>query len=149
VFDEHGDGLLSEQEVVSTGGLGPQASGSAVDHLASQGSLVFDAAHQLLFAVNAGSGTLSVFSAEGGIFRLLHVLSSGGVFPNSVAVHGNVVYVLDAGGTVTVPVTGSSGTTSYLSPVPPGPSTSAIRTRPSSLTPRGKLGSAPTARSCW
>jgi hypothetical protein len=98
VLDEHSDGRLSEREVVSTGGLGAQASGSAVDHLASQGSLVFDAARRLLFAVNAGSGTLSVLSANGRNVSLQQVVNTGGAFPDSVAVYGNLVYVLNAGG---------------------------------------------------
>jgi 6-phosphogluconolactonase (cycloisomerase 2 family) len=99
VLAEHGDGRLSEVATVSTGGLGGQASGAAVDELASQGSLVYDPVHRLLFAVNAGSGTLSVFSAQGRSLQLLQVVSSGGEFPDSVAVHGNLVYVLDGGGT--------------------------------------------------
>jgi 6-phosphogluconolactonase (cycloisomerase 2 family) len=68
------------------------------DYLASQGSLVYDASRQLLFAVNAGSGTVSVLSAQGRHLRLLQVVSSGGEFPDSIAVDGNLVYVLDAGG---------------------------------------------------
>jgi len=99
VLAEHCDGRLSEVTTVPTGGLGGQASGAVVDPLASQGSLTYDPAHQLLFAVNAGSGTLSVFSANGRHLELQQVVSSGGEFPNSVAVFGDLVYVLDAGGT--------------------------------------------------
>jgi hypothetical protein len=102
VLDEHSDGRLSERQTVATGGQGGQASGAVVDELASQGSLVYDAPHQLLFAVNAGSNTLSVLSAQGRQLRLLQVVSSGGTFPDSVAVSGNLVYVLDAGGAGTV-----------------------------------------------
>jgi hypothetical protein len=102
VLAEHSDGRLSEKEVVSTGGLGGQAAGSAADHLASQGSLVFDSSRQLLFAVNAGSGTLSVLSAQGRNVSLQQVLSTGGEFPDSVAVSGNLVYVLNAGGSGSV-----------------------------------------------
>jgi hypothetical protein len=39
--------------------------GSVVDHLAAQGSLDFDQTKNLLFAVNAGSNTISVFSVSG------------------------------------------------------------------------------------
>ena len=87
---------------MSTGGLGGIAAGSAADHLASQGSLTYDAEHQLLFAVNAGSGTISVLSVQHRHVRLDQVLSSGGEFPNSIAVHGNLVYVLNSGGTGSV-----------------------------------------------
>jgi len=55
------DGTLSLAGTYSTGGLGGQLTGSVVDHLASQGSLQFDRRHGLLFAVNAGSNTVSVF----------------------------------------------------------------------------------------
>jgi 6-phosphogluconolactonase (cycloisomerase 2 family) len=99
VLDEHTDGRLSERAVVSTGGLGGQSQGSVVDHLASQDSLVYDPVRHLLFAVNAGSDTLSVFSAHGRDLRLMQVVPTDGLFPDSVAVSGSVVYVLNAGGT--------------------------------------------------
>ncbi len=99
VLDQHPDGRLSERGAVSTGGLGGLSQGAMVDQLASQHSLVYDPAHQLLFAVNAGSNTLSVLSAHGRDLRLLQVLPTGGTFPDSVAVSGSLVYVLDAGGT--------------------------------------------------
>ena len=102
VLARHRDGRLSEDHVVSTGGRGGIAGGSVADHLASQGSLTYDAEHRLLFAVNAGSDTISVLTIEGGRARLDQVLSSNGEFPNSIAAHGNVVYVLNAGGTGSV-----------------------------------------------
>lgn len=102
VLDEHADGRLSELQTVATGGMGGQASGAAVDELASQSSLVHDASRHLLFAVNAGSDSLSVLSAEGPQLRLLQVVGSGGTFPDSVAVSGNLVYVLNAGGAGTL-----------------------------------------------
>jgi DNA-binding beta-propeller fold protein YncE len=73
-----------------------------VDHLASQGSLAYDPGPGLLFAVNAGSDTVSVFAAGGDRLALRQVIGSGGVFPVSVAVRGGLVYVLNAlgGGTV-------------------------------------------------
>jgi 6-phosphogluconolactonase (cycloisomerase 2 family) len=98
VFAQHRDGRLSEVGTVSTGGDGAVAAGSQADHLASQGSLVYDAQRQLLFAVNAGSDTISVLSAQGRNVRGDQVLSAGGEFPNSIAVDGNLVYVLNAGG---------------------------------------------------
>jgi 6-phosphogluconolactonase (cycloisomerase 2 family) len=82
----------------ATGGNGAVQSGAVVDTLASQGSLTYDAAHQLLFAVNAGSDTLSVFSADGSTLSLRQVLPTDGSFPGSVAVSGEFVYVLNAGG---------------------------------------------------
>jgi DNA-binding beta-propeller fold protein YncE len=73
-----------------------------VDHLASQGSLSYDRRHGLLYAVNAGSNTVSVFAARGDRLFLRQVIGSGGTFPVSVAVHGDLVYVVNAenGGSV-------------------------------------------------
>src|ERR1022692_1816416 len=96
------DGALTLAGTYNTGGLGGVLAGSAVDHLASQGSLSYDQRRGLLYAVNAGSNTVSVFSAEGDRLFLRQVISSGGTFPVSVAVHGDLVYVLNAtsGGSV-------------------------------------------------
>ena len=90
------DGTLSPAGTYATGGLGGVLAGSAVDHLASQGSLSYDPGHGLLYAVNAGSDTVSVFAVNGDRLALRQVLSSGGSFPVSVAVHGDLVYVLNA-----------------------------------------------------
>jgi 6-phosphogluconolactonase (cycloisomerase 2 family) len=96
------DGTLSFASVYDTGGLGGQLTGSVTDHLASQGSLTYDSRHSLLYAVNAGSDTITVFVAHGHRLFRQQVISSGGRFPVSVAVHGNLVYVLNAlnGGSV-------------------------------------------------
>jgi DNA-binding beta-propeller fold protein YncE len=90
------DGTLSPAGTYATGGLGGVLAGSVVDHLASQGSLSYDPGHALLYAVNAGSDTISVFAVNGDRLALRQVLSSGGSFPVSVAVHGDLVYVLNA-----------------------------------------------------
>jgi 6-phosphogluconolactonase (cycloisomerase 2 family) len=73
-----------------------------VDHLASQGGLALDTTHHLLYAVNAGSNTIIVFTVDGTHLRRLQTLHSGGTFPVSIAVHGSLVYVLNArnGGSV-------------------------------------------------
>ena len=113
------DGTLTPAGTYATGGLGGILAGSQVDHLASQGSLGYDSGRALLFAVNAGSDTVSVFAVSGDQLRLRQVTGSGGTFPVSVAVHGNLVYVLNAlgGGSVRgfrlsggflVPIQGSS-----------------------------------------
>ena len=79
-----------------TGGLGGQLAGSVVDHTASQGALALDRDNDLLYAVNAGSDTLTVFDVHGDRLDRRQVVGSGGAFPVSVAVHGNLVYVLNA-----------------------------------------------------
>jgi 6-phosphogluconolactonase (cycloisomerase 2 family) len=98
VYHRAGDGTLTLIGSFSTGGLGGVLSGSVVDHLASQGSLTYDRHRGLLYAVNAGSNTVSVFAAEGGRLSLRQVIGSGGMFPVSVATRGGLVYVLNATG---------------------------------------------------
>src|SRR5512142_1488522 len=99
VFDRGTDGRLTQVGLYPTGGFGGAAPpGSESDHLASQGSLAYDAQHQLLIAVNAGSDTISTFRVHGDRLELTGVLGSGGQFPASVAVHDGLVYVLNSGG---------------------------------------------------
>jgi len=97
-YDRSASGELTLAHSYSTDGLGGALSGSVVDHLASQGSLTYDPWHGLLYAVNAGSNTLSVFSVNGDSLSLSQVVSSHGRFPVSVAVHGDLVYALNAKG---------------------------------------------------
>lgn len=94
-YDRGADGTLTQAGVYATGGRGGQLADSVVDHLGSQGSLVFDREAGLLYAVNAGSNTISVFRVHGDRLRLRQVIDSGGSFPVSVAVHGALVYVLN------------------------------------------------------
>jgi 6-phosphogluconolactonase (cycloisomerase 2 family) len=100
IFRRHGDGRLTEEDTYATGGNGGNvAPGTASDRLGSQGSLVYDERHRLLFAVNAGSDSVSVFRVNGTRLRLTDIDPSGGEFPASIAVHDDLVYVLNAGGT--------------------------------------------------
>jgi 6-phosphogluconolactonase (cycloisomerase 2 family) len=97
VYDRDADGRLTPAATYPTGGKGSREVGAPSDPLASQSSLVYDRAHQLLFAVNAGSDTVSVFIVDGDQLHLTQVVSSGGPFPVSIAVHHDLAYVLDAG----------------------------------------------------
>jgi 6-phosphogluconolactonase (cycloisomerase 2 family) len=81
----------------ATDGQGGSEAGAVVDPLASQGSLTYDARDHLLFVVNAGSDTFTVFDVDGAHLHRLQVVSSGGHLPTSISVVGNHVYVLDAG----------------------------------------------------
>jgi 6-phosphogluconolactonase (cycloisomerase 2 family) len=100
VYDRGTDGRLSQAGVYPTGGLGGVAApGTESDTLASQGSLVYDSAHRVLLAVNAGSDTVSTFRVRGDRLRLMDIEPSGGEFPASIAVHEGLVYVLNSGGT--------------------------------------------------
>ena len=95
-YDRADDGTLSPAGTYPTGGLGGALDGSVVDHLASQGGLAYDSQPGLLFAVNAGSDTVSVFAVDGTNLHLVQTVGSGGSFPVSIAVHGRLVYVLNA-----------------------------------------------------
>lgn len=96
-YGRSGDGRLHWAGQYPTGGLGGSESGAVVDPLASQGSLTYDANDHLLFVVNAGSDTVTVFDVDGARLHRLQIVSSGGHLPTSVSVAGNHVYVLDAG----------------------------------------------------
>ena len=95
-YDRTEDGALHQAGSYPTGGRGGALVGSVVDHLASQGSLAYDARHQLLFAVNAGSNTISVFAVRGDVLHLQQVVGSGGSFPVSIAVRGDLVFAANA-----------------------------------------------------
>ncbi len=101
-YDRADNGNLTLAGTYATGGLGGVLNGSVVDHLASQASLAYDQGNALLYAVNAGSNTVSVFSVTGDQLTLRQVIDSGGTFPVSVAVFDHLVYVLNAenGGSV-------------------------------------------------
>jgi 6-phosphogluconolactonase (cycloisomerase 2 family) len=101
-YRREASGALTPLTRSATGGNGGRVEGSVVDPLASQGSLVYDAEHHLLIGVNAGSDTIYAFHVNGDALDQRQVLSSGGSFPVSVAVHGDLVYVLNAGGSGSV-----------------------------------------------
>ncbi len=94
-YTRRDDGSLDFAGAFSTGGNG---SGGALDPLHSQGSLTLSTNHHLLFAVNAGSGTVSSFAVNGATLSLLDTVSTGGGFPVSVTQAGSLVYVLNQGG---------------------------------------------------
>ncbi|WP_043673811.1 lactonase family protein [Streptomyces xylophagus] len=101
-YERAADGTLAQKGVYRTGGKGGVLAGTVVDHLASQGSLAYDRRHQLLYAVNAGSNTVTVFAVHGDHLRRVQEISSGGEFPVSVTFHGDRVYVANTlgGGSV-------------------------------------------------
>ena len=89
------DGGFALRGSFATGGRG---SGGTTDPLQSQGSLTLSGDHNLLFAVNAGSGTISSFHLLDDLPVLIDQEPTGGAFPVAVAEHNGTVYVLNAGG---------------------------------------------------
>jgi 6-phosphogluconolactonase len=98
-FQRAADGSLQEGQTFATGGRG---TGGVTDPLESQGSLTLSQDHSFLFAVNGGSGEISVFFVDGSKLLLVDKAVSGGAEPNAVAQHGNLVYVLNVGGSSNV-----------------------------------------------
>jgi 6-phosphogluconolactonase (cycloisomerase 2 family) len=70
---------------------------AVVDPLGSQGALVLDQPCRFLFAVNAGNNTISSFRLEPECLTLAGIVPSGGARPVSIAVSGNLLYVVNAG----------------------------------------------------
>jgi 6-phosphogluconolactonase (cycloisomerase 2 family) len=97
VYDRAANGTLAPAGTYATGGNGGAQTGAAVDPLASQGSVAYDAAAHVLLVTNAGSDTVSVFGVDGDTLTLRQVVAAGGAFPTSIAVHDDLVYVLDTG----------------------------------------------------
>lgn len=94
-FQRQLDGSFAQRGRYDTGGRG---SGGTTDALQSQGSLTLSQDHALLFAINAGSGTLSSFRLVGAHPVLVDQEPTGGAFPVAVAERNHTVYVLNAGG---------------------------------------------------
>src|SRR5438309_490377 len=91
-FTRGADGRLASAGSVATGGTGTGAS------LGSQGAVSLSNDGRRLFAVNAGSNDVSVFAVSPTGLALASRTASGGTLPISLTVHGNVLYVLNAGG---------------------------------------------------
>jgi hypothetical protein len=93
-FDRHADGTLTPLpgSPFAAGGAGTGAG------LASQGAVQVAGGGRLLLAADAGSSQVSVLRiAPDGSLRPARVVPSGGALPVSIAVHGSLVYVANAG----------------------------------------------------
>jgi len=98
-FQRGPNGTLGNPHTYGTDGRG---SGGTVDPLASQGSLTLSTDRAWLFAVNAGSGSVSVFRVNGAQLELTDRAATEGSEPNSVAQFGSLVYVLNTAGSSSV-----------------------------------------------
>jgi len=111
-YERRSDGSLRLVDTYATGGvgggpaptttvLGDKVSGPNLDSLGSQRSLILSEDHSRLFAVNAGSNTVSCFqvnaSGPGPLLGNARSVGSGGIFPVSLALRGDVLYVLNSG----------------------------------------------------
>lgn len=91
-YGRSADGRLQPLGRFATGGRGTGGG------LGSQNALVLSDNGRWLFAVNAGSNEVSVLAVGPSWLRLVDTIASGGERPTSLSVHGDVLYVLNTGG---------------------------------------------------
>jgi 6-phosphogluconolactonase len=111
-YFQNSNGTLSYLATTASGGAG---TGSA---LGSQGALALDETHHWLYAVNAGSNSISVFNInDDGSLVLTQTVSSYGSLPVSLTVFGWWLYVVNSGnGNIGgFDINSSNGTLSYIS----------------------------------
>ena len=76
-----------------------QGAGSA-SNLTSQGAIILNANGKVLYVVNAGSNEITVFTVtQPGQLVFLQKVKSNGVFPKSLTIFHNLLYVLNGRGT--------------------------------------------------
>ncbi len=112
-FGRAADGSLTPVGTYPTGGDGGA--------LGSGHSIAVSSGGHIVVNVNAGSNSISAFTVGPGGLSLIGTADSGGTDPNSVAIRGDLVYVLNAG---TAGVAGSGSIAGFrlgssgLSPIP-------------------------------
>jgi 6-phosphogluconolactonase (cycloisomerase 2 family) len=109
-FNLEQNGTLVPQGSYPTGGTGTDSG------LGSQGAIA--ASDNVLYAVNAGSDTISAFTLGGpsGPRLIGQPVASGGTDPVSLTVNGQYLYVLNEGGTPNI--TGFTTFGGQLTPIP-------------------------------
>jgi 6-phosphogluconolactonase (cycloisomerase 2 family) len=99
-YNRYDNGKLKLKQSVATGGRG-----STQDFGCNPGCPILDSdsavditpGGKLIFAVNAGSDTVSSFRETKKGLKLVDTQSSGGDLPESLTVHGKLLYVLNVG----------------------------------------------------
>jgi 6-phosphogluconolactonase (cycloisomerase 2 family) len=107
-YSRNADGSLSGPVSYPTGGNGTGGG------LGSQGSIVLDGND--LYAVNAGSNTISRFAVNGNGLQLEATVPSGGTTPISLTVQGHLLYVLNGGAPTSI--SGFDTHDNGLTPIP-------------------------------
>lgn len=115
VFHRDAQGILTMAGSFATGGNG---AGTGPDPLGSQNPLVLSGDNRLLFAVNAGSNSITDFAVSGDRLIWLSTVPSSGTMPVSVTVLGSLVYVLNAGGMPNISGFAIDPRTNKLVPLP-------------------------------
>ena len=98
VFNRFANGKLVKRQSVSTGGKGSAQAvgcGPGCPILDSQTAVVVSENGKLVFAVNAGSNSVTSFRETPAGLKRVSRVPSGGSMPESLALHGNLLYVLN------------------------------------------------------
>jgi 6-phosphogluconolactonase len=96
VYNRANNGTLTYSASYATGGTGTSGGLGNQDAIIMAGD---DNDEDVILAVNAGSNSVSSFKIMGGGLTLKSTVNSGGMRPVSIAHHGDIVFVLNAGGT--------------------------------------------------
>ena len=92
IFVQNANGTLTTNGITASGGTG---SGTG---LGSQGAVVLDENHHWLYAVNAGSNSVSSFEVDDdGSLELESTAGTSGIKPVSITVYHNILYTVNAG----------------------------------------------------
>lgn len=91
MFSRATDGSLSLTGTFFTGGTGTGAG------IGNAGAVILSPDHHWLFAINAGSNDISVFSVKRKSLTLVDRVPSGGTTPFSLTLYGNLLYVVNGG----------------------------------------------------
>ncbi len=135
MFRRAADGSLTPYGEFFTGGTGTGGG------LANSGAVILSADNKWLFAVNAASNDISVFSVRQRSLALVSRTPSGGTTPISLTTYNNALYVVNAGTPNTIAgfIIGKKG---GLTPIPGSiRSLSAATTKPAEIkfSPFGDL----------
>jgi 6-phosphogluconolactonase len=109
VYHRASNGTLKLVQTIATGGGGSGVQLAGIDSLGSQGALALDKGHHRLFAVNTETlasngydcqeGTITSFLVrDNGRLTFADRVASGGLYPNSLTISYDLLYVLNAGG---------------------------------------------------
>ena len=98
MYQRSSSGRITYADFFPTGGRGVGVGKTvAIDPLGSQNSLIMSKDGMYLYAVNAGDDTITAFQVYKNYLKFLDIVPSGGRFPVSLTVHGETLYVLNAG----------------------------------------------------
>lgn len=87
----------SNGQLTSLGTFSTQGTGNRLG-LTSQGSIALNGTHEFLYVVNAASNEITAFGVKSNALTFHGKVPSGGTFPNSLAVSGDLLYVLNSKG---------------------------------------------------